>query len=305
MARAARIVAPARPGGSYMEWSAVFAGAIGASAISFLLLTFGAAVGMTLTSPLPEASGLSIWGMVIATAWWAVLVEIGAFFAGGYLAGRMRMRWGTGSLDEARFRDGAHGFMVWAVGVVIGALLVAWAGGSTLKTVTQAASNLSGGALAANAGPRRGNPGADFATDMLLRPAPRAGGSANAATSGSANQDPQALRNEVRRIFSSTISNRELTARDRDYLAEVVASRTGLSQADAQSRVDSTIQDVQKFENDARQKADKARRYGVISGFLAAASLLIGLAAAVGGATLGGRHRDEGTVANLFGHRFW
>jgi hypothetical protein len=288
-----------------MEWSAVFAGAIGASAISFLLLTFGAAVGMTLTSPLPEASGLSVWGMVIATAWWAVLVEIGAFFAGGYLAGRMRMRWGTGSLDEARFRDGAHGFMVWAVGVVIGALLIAWAGGSTLKTVTQAASNLGGGALAANAGPRRGNPGADFATDMLLRPAPRAGGSANAATSGAANQDPQALRNEVRRIFSSTISNRELTARDRDYLAEVVASRTGLSQADAQSRVDSTIQDVQKFENDARQKADKARRYAVISGFLAAASLLIGLAAAVGGATLGGRHRDEGTVANLFGHRFW
>jgi hypothetical protein len=291
-----------------MEWSAVFAGAIGASAISFLLLTFGAAVGMTLTSPLPEASGLSVWGMVVATAWWAVMVEIGAFFAGGYLAGRMRMRWGTGSLDEARFRDGAHGFTVWAVGVVIGALLLAWAGGSTLKTVTQAASNLSGGALAgaANGGQQRSNPGADFASDMLLRPAPRAGGSANAGSAtGTANQDQQALRREVNRIFGSTITNRELTARDRDYLAEVVASRTGLSQADAQSRVDSTIQDVQKFENDARQKADKARRYAVISGFLAAASLLIGLAAAVGGATLGGRHRDEGTVANLFGHRFW
>src|SRR4029079_15525984 len=101
MARAASIVAPARPGGSYMEWSAVFAGAIGASAISFLLLTFGAAIGMTLTSPLPEASGLSVWGMVIATAWWAVIVEIGSFFAGGYLAGRLRMRWGTSSRHRA------------------------------------------------------------------------------------------------------------------------------------------------------------------------------------------------------------
>jgi len=304
MARSARIVAPARPGGSYMEWSAVFAGAVGASAISFLLLTFGAAVGMTLTSPLLESSGLSVWGMVIATAWWAVMVEIGSFFAGGYLAGRMRMRWGMGTIDEARFRDGAHGFLVWAVGVMFGALLIAWAGGSTLKTVTQAASNLSGGA--ASGGQQQGNPGANFATDMLLRPAPRAGASANAAsTTGTANQDQQALRREVGRIFGSTISNRELSARDRDYLAEVVASRTGLSQADAQSRVDSTIQDVQKFENDARQKADKARRYAVISGFLAAAALLIGLAAAVGGATLGGRHRDEGTVANLFGHRFW
>src|SRR6185312_12306880 len=237
-------------------------------------------------------------------AWWAVMVEIGSFFAGGYLAGRMRMRWGMGTIDEARFRDGAHGFLVWAVGVMFGALLIAWAGGSTLKTVTQAASNLSGGA--ASGGQQQGNPGANFATDMLLRPAPRAGASASAAsTTGTANQDQQALRREVGRIFGSTISNRELSARDRDYLAEVVASRTGLSQADAQSRVDSTIQDVQKFENDARQKADRARRYAVISGFLAAAALLIGLAAAVGGATLGGRHRDQGTVANLFGHRFW
>ncbi len=280
-----------------MEWSAVFAGAVGASAISFLLLTFGAAVGMTLSSPLPEASGLSVWGLVLATAWWAVMVEIGSFFAGGYLAGRMRMRWGTGTPDESQFRDGAHGFMVWAVGVLLGAFVLAWAGSATLKTATQAAATMSGGGagVASNAS----NPGAEYATDMLLRPTPRA------QTTGAGNQDSTALRNEVRRIFASTISNRELTERDRDYLAQVVSSRTGLSQDEAQSRVDSTIQDVQKFETQVRQKAETARNYGLISGFLAAASLLIGLAAAVGGAHLGGRHRDEGTVAHLFGHRFW
>jgi hypothetical protein len=138
---------------------------------------------------------------------------------------------------------------------------------------------------------------------MLLRPTPRTGGAAQ--TTGASNQDAAALRNEIRRIFSSTIGNRELTERDRDYLAQVVSSRTGLSQEEAQSRVDSTIQDVQKFETQVRQKAETARKYGLISGFLAAASLLIGLAAAVGGAHLGGRHRDEGTVAHLFGHRFW
>lgn len=276
------------PGGSYMEWSAVFAGAIGASAISFLLLTFGAAVGMTLTSPLPEAAGLSVWGLVFATAWWAVMVEIGSFFAGGYLAGRMRMRWGTGTRDESQFRDGAHGFLVWAVGVLLGAFLLAWAGGATLKTATQAAATLTG---------------ADYATDMLLRPSPRPQAGNAAQTTGAGNQD--ALRNEVRRIFGSTISNRELTERDRDYLAQVISSRTGLTQDEAQSRVDTTIQDVQKFETQVRQKAETARKYGLISGFLAAASLLIGLAAAVGGAHLGGRHRDEGTVAHLFGHRFW
>lgn len=305
MARAARTVVAAAPRGSYMEWSPVIAGAVGASAISFLLLTFGGAIGLTLTSPLPESSGLSVWGMVVATAWWAVMVEIGSFFAGGYLAGRMRMRWGTGTLDEARFRDGAHGFMVWAVGIVVGAVLLGAAGGATLATGTLAGSVLAGGAASNGA---QSNPGADYATDLLLRPMPRSAPTqlgTNAQASATGNQDNTALRTEVRRIFGSTISNRELTARDRDYLGEVVAGRTGLSQAEAQSRVDSTIQDVQKFEQQARQKAETARKYGVIAGFLAAASLLIGLAAAVGGAHLGGLHRDEGTVAHLFGHRFW
>ena len=51
--------------------------------------------------------------------------------------------------------------------------------------------------------------------------------------------------------------------------------------------------------------ANTARKAGVLSGFLAAASLLISLAAAVGGAALGGTHRDDGTVAHLFGTRFW
>jgi hypothetical protein len=217
----------------------------------------------------------------------------------------MRMRWGTGTPDESSFRDGAHGFMVWAVGVLLGAFVLAWAGSATLKTATQAAATMSGAAAGvASSAP---NPGADYATDMLLRPTPRGGpGAQSAATAPSTgNQDSTALRTEVRRIFGSTISNRELAERDRDYLAQVVASRTGLAPAEAQSRVDSTIQDVQKFETQIRQKAETARKYGLISGFLAAASLLIGLAAAVGGAHLGGRHRDEGTIAHLFGHRFW
>jgi hypothetical protein len=305
MARARTLVSAGAAGGSYVEWSAVIAGAIGASAISFLLLTFGGAVGLTLTSPLPNASGLSAWGTVFAVAWWAILVQIGSFFVGGYLAGRMRPRWGTGTLDESRFRDGAHGFMVWAVGILLGALVLAWVGGATLKTATQAASTLGGGAAAGLANNNQSNPGADYAADLLLRPTPRTGTAAATPASASANQNDPATRNAVRRIFASTISNRELTARDRDYLSEVVASRTGLSQAEAQSRVDSTVQDVQKFENEARQTAEKARRYALISGFLAAASLLISLAAAVGGAHLGGLHRDEGTVAHLFGHRFW
>ena len=45
------VVTPARSGTSYVEWGAVFAGALAASAISFVLLTAGAAIGLSLVSP--------------------------------------------------------------------------------------------------------------------------------------------------------------------------------------------------------------------------------------------------------------
>jgi hypothetical protein len=108
----------------YLEWGPVFAGAIAAAAISFMLLTFGSAIGLSLTSPWPNA-GARLWVVGLAVAWWAVVVQIGSFAAGGYLAGRMRSRWGESATDEGQFRDSAHGFMVWAVGVLIGGLLLA------------------------------------------------------------------------------------------------------------------------------------------------------------------------------------
>ena len=38
-------------GGSYVEWSAIFAGAIVASAIIVLMTAFGSAIGLSLVSP--------------------------------------------------------------------------------------------------------------------------------------------------------------------------------------------------------------------------------------------------------------
>ena len=292
---ARRVVATARSlgGGSYVEWSAVIAGAIGASAISWLLLTFGAAIGLSLTSPLPHEGGLGAWGLMLAVLWWAVLVQVGSFFAGGYLAGRMRAPIGDRA-DETGFRDSTHGFLVWAVGVLMIVFMAAGIGGAALNTASQSVSAFAGAATASDKG---GVSTADYAADMLLRRTGTGGAGQAAGT--------EAQREEVKRIFVNTIANKELTARDRDYLAQIVATRNGVSQDDARSRVDQAIQETQRYEIKAREAADKARKAGVLSGFLAAASLLISLAAAVGGAALGGTHRDDGTVANLFGTRFW
>ena len=294
MARRALATARTLGGGSYVEWSAVIAGAIGASAISWLLLTFGAAIGLSLTSPMPHDSGLGAWGLMLAVLWWAVLVQIGSFFAGGYLAGRMRAPIGDGG-DETAFRDSAHGFLVWAVGVLMIVFMAAGVGGTALKTASQSVSAFAGAAATTDKG---GVSTADYAADMLLRRTGTGGTAQAGANEG-------ALRDEVKRIFTNTIANAELSARDRDYLAQIVATRNGVSQDDARSRVDQAIQETQRYEIKAREAANKARKAGILSGFLAAASLLISLAAAVGGAALGGMHRDDGTVANLFGTRFW
>ena len=43
--------------GSYVEWGAIFAGAVAALAVSFVLLSFGAAAGLSAVSPWTSASG--------------------------------------------------------------------------------------------------------------------------------------------------------------------------------------------------------------------------------------------------------
>ena len=130
------------PGPSFVEWGAVLAGAVLAAAISFVLLAFGAAIGLSATSPWPN-SGVSAKVIASIAVFWAMAQQIGAFMAGGYVAGRMRSRWHeTG--HEADFRDGLHGGLVWAVGVVIGAALFLSAAGSAAKTGAEIAGQAAG-----------------------------------------------------------------------------------------------------------------------------------------------------------------
>jgi hypothetical protein len=194
--------------------------------------------------------------------------------------------------------------------VLLGASLLAYAGGAALHSATQATATVAAGAAAGNANAVSISP-ASKVTGMLLRPSPRtatpAAAGGQAATPSAAPSQPfdPAYRDEVNRILDSTVTNRELTAQNRDYLVGVVAARDGISEEQARQRVDAGVAQLQTMENDARNAAEKARKAGLIAGFLTAASLLISLAAAVGGAHLGGRHRDEGTMPHLFGRRFW
>ena len=59
--------------------------------------------------------------------------QIGSLMIGGYVAGRMRTRWSEPG-DEVEFRDGLHGGLVWAVGVLISALLIFATAGAAART---------------------------------------------------------------------------------------------------------------------------------------------------------------------------
>ncbi len=146
--------------GSYLDWSAILAGGIFALAISFLLVTFGAGLGLSLTSPY-GGEGVSAAWLAIASGIWFVWVMITGFGAGGYLAGRMRRRVSDATPDEVGVRDGAHGLMVWAVGALVstvlatasvGGLLSAGASavGSAAGTVTDVASDVASSDYFAN-----------------------------------------------------------------------------------------------------------------------------------------------------------
>lgn len=306
----ATVVASDLPAGRYVDWGPIILGTLGALAIMVVLMTFGGALGLSVVSPQPYA-GLSAKALAVLAGLYAALVHVASFSAGGYLAGRMRTPWATSDTVESHFRDGGHGFGVWALGVVVGAALALSGVSGVVKAITGATTAVAAaGTAGAAANPQ--TPAAlqqismqptDYAVDRLLAPGP---GAAAPAAAGAATGSRADLAAPIARAFAANLNNPQLDARDRAWLASLVSQRTGLSQADAEKRVDEAFTELKAAEQKARDAADKARKATLIAGFLAAATMAIGAAAACAGASLGARHRDDRTLVVLFGsRRFW
>lgn len=288
-----------------VDWRAIIAGAIAAAALSVVLFGFGGALGLSLTSARPYA-GFSATTVAVVSALWLALVYILTFTAGGYIAGRLRLPLSPTS-KEREFRDGAHGFLVWALGTLIGAYVIASTLSSTAATTVDAAARLTQAAGQVSTMPAS-SPGASeflsYNVDLMLRPAVPA-----PASSGSQPLPPRDMADIVR-IFGVSLVNGTLSARDKEYLASVVATRSGLAPVDAGRRVDETYAAIvakkSELEAKAREVAETARKAGILSAFLAASVALTGLIAAAWAASCGGRDRDEGRDLQIFGQkRLW
>jgi hypothetical protein len=291
-----------------------------------VLLTFGAGIGLSATSAHPYA-GASPKALAIISALYTAITLIAAFAGGGYIAGRMRLP-AAEELAEHEFRDGAHGFAVWALTLFVAGLMAAFGAAGTVKTVIQATAVVAGG----TAGGAASNPQAtsqistsptDYAVDRILAPAPAGGGQAaggqaaatppaGGATTPAPTGGTQAVPSRadmvapVNRIFAASIKSGQLDPNDRATLVAIVEQQTGLPQAEAEKRVDSAYAQLKDAEAKARDAAEKARKAALITAFGVAATLLIGAAAATIGAAAGAHHRAERIAITWFGsRRFW
>lgn len=277
---------------SYVDWPAVIAGIFLASAISIVLLAFGSAVGLSFANFDAGPDVNPIW-IAVAAASWLLWVQISSFMAGGYITGRLRRRFNDATEHESDIRDGAHGLLVWAGALVLGAVIAVGgigaavtAVGNAVGTATMAASN-----VADDAGGTVMDPQAYF-VDTLFRAPPGASPAAGSL---------QDYRGEATRILTNGAVAGTVSDTDKAYLAQMVSANTGLSPDEANTRVNEVLTAIDQAKAQAAAAAETARKWTVLGAFLTAASLLVSGAGAYWAAMKGGNHRDKQTLFAGFG----
>ena len=272
-----------------VSWGPIIAGAFAASTLTFILMLLGSGLGLSMVSPW-SGSGASVTTFAVSTAIWLIIVQWLSSGVGGYLAGRLRTKWVGIHTDEVYFRDTAHGFLAWALAtlLVVGVLgsALSTALGSGVQAVSTVASGAAMGASANDGGASTDNP-TSYLGDSLFRPA-------DPSKLAAANTDSDAAAvGQASRILITSATAGEISADDKTYLSQLVAARTGLSEADAKARVDALVAKVEDAKVKAKQAADTARKGSATFALLGALSLVIGAFIASAAAALGGRQRDD------------
>ncbi len=285
---------------SGVSWAAVIGGAFVAAALSLILLALGTGLGLSSVSPWSDV-GASAKVISAAAIVWFIFMQILASSFGGYLAGRLRTKWTGIHSDEVYFRDTAHGFLAWAVALVITAGFLATAAatmvGGTASNVAADGSAAPG--IQVSRRPldpnqyfvdtlfRSDRKGADLTVDSLPVGTSAAPGAVGNPAVG--NPTDGRVRGEVALIFANAIRQGAMPPSDQAYMAQLISEQTGVTPTDAAKRVSDGFGAAQQAADTAR----KALAHASIWIFLA---LLIGAFCASLAATFGGRQRDHVVV---------
>jgi hypothetical protein len=258
------------PSVSGVSWAAIAGGAVASLAMTLVLLSFGTGLGLAAVSPWGN-SGVSATTFKIGTGLYFIVMAMISSAIGGYLAGRLRTKWTGVHTDEVYFRDTAHGFLAWAFASVLGAILLASPASSLIGGAAS-------GATQAVANSNKSSGPMDGYVDTLLR--------TDNPSAQNAASNPADSHSELARLFTTSFhSGSDMKPADRTYVAKVVATRTGLSQADAEKRVTEVTAQVKSDLDTARKNAMQLAIWLTLSQF-------IGAFAASLAATEGGGLRD-------------
>lgn len=252
----------ARPG--LLNWSSVFFGAIVAAALSAILIAFGAAVGLGVTSTAPtwRDASVALW---ILSGLYLILQACVSFGIGGFLAGLTRAVVAADTPEQVEERDGLHGLAAWAVATILGISIAALvSGASILRSPSDAPAARTTAA----------EPLLSYELDKLFRMPRRPN-----------NADLAAERAQAGRVLLTSSSHAGMSTEDRAYLIQLVTATTGVAVADAERRVDTAVVN-------AKTAIARAPRSSVILAFSVAAALLLGAVVSWTAACMGGRHRD-------------
>lgn len=277
---------------SAVSWGAIFAGATAAVSITILLTLLGSGFGLTMVSPWASQSA-SATTFGVTTAIGLIVIQWISAGIGGYLTGRLRTKWTGVHTDEVYFRDTAHGFIAWALSTLFVVAVLGSAVTSTISGGVHTAATVASGATSAATsavGSASQDSSLTYFVDSLLRPA--------TTRSGSSDQS-EATATQVSHILLNAAATGTLPADDRAYLDQLVAARSGLSEADAKARTDAILARIEAAKKSAQETADKARKVAATTAFMGAFSLLIGAFIACVAAALGGKQRDDEEEAHL------
>lgn len=255
-----------------LQWTPIIAGALTATAVSSILVTFAATVGLGVSSAAPtwRDASVALW---LLSGIYLILQALISFGCGGYIAGRTRAPIAAGDVEDVERRDGLHGVAGWALAVVLGVLLAAFIGMAANRPTTLTAPTSATEPTVLS-----------YEIDHLFRAARRP-----------PNIDLTPARAEAGRILLTSSSHTGVSSDDRAYMVQLVTTTTGLAGPDAERRVDTVIAD-------ARTAISRTRASTIILAFSVATALLLGAAAGWAGAETGGRHRDGMPLPNWMSH---
>lgn len=254
-----------------LQWTPIIVGGLAAAAMSSILISFGATVGLGVSSTSPTWRDASV-ALFLLSGIYLILQALVSFGFGGYIAGRVRVPYASPRGDLSESRDGLHGLASWPLAVALGAVLLAFVGASASRSL-QTGTN-------ATAEPAN----LSYEIDRLFRSSRRA-----------PNVDLSTERAEAGRILLTSSSHDGVGNDDRAYLIQQVGIVSGLAPPDAERRVDNSIAN-------AKKAIGRTRAGSIILAFSTATALLLGAVSAWAAAVSGGRHRDGRQLPNWMMH---